>query len=104
MLKSLVRMLLGRSFSDRLWAHEISFARLGRVGKAGCAAVFGKAVHCPLCGGRIAKVLPVMRRGRVEVWGIDQSVVRVEFADRNALRFTHVFAENCASLRHHDRS
>lgn len=45
MLKSLVRMLLGRSFSDRLWAHEISFARLGRVGKAGCAAVFGKAVH-----------------------------------------------------------
>lgn len=103
MQKSLARALLGRSFSDRLFAHEISAERLGLLTKAGLAAVVGKTVRCHLCGGKAAKILPVIRKGRLELWGMHQTIVRVEFEDRNTLRFTHVLPENCRSLRTHDR-
>lgn len=104
MLKRLLRVLLGRSFSDRLFAHEISPERAGFLVKAGVAAVLGKTVLCHLCGGRVAKILPVVRKGRLELWGMHRTIVRVEFEDRNTLRFTHVLPENCRGLRKHDRS
>ncbi|MBE2204428.1 MAG: hypothetical protein IAE94_08835 [Chthoniobacterales bacterium] len=103
-LKKLTRVLMGRRFCDQLFAHELSPGRLWRLAKGACAAVFGKSVACHLCGQRAAKVLPVIWRGRVELWGMHRTIVRVEFEDRNALRFTHVLPENCPSLREHDRS
>jgi hypothetical protein len=36
-----------------------------------------------------------MRRGRLAVWGLHQESVRVDFADRQTLRFSHVVPETC---------
>jgi hypothetical protein len=102
MLKGIVRRLFGRTFHDRLFAHELSSERLKRLTKAGIAAVFGKSVCCHQCGQKLAKVFPVIRKGRLEVWGMHMCIVRVEFEDRNVLRFSHVLGENCNFLRKRD--
>lgn len=104
MLKGFVRLLFGRTFHDRLFAHELSPERLKRLFKAGIAAAFGKTVYCHRCGDKLTKVFPVIRRGRLEVWGMHMCIVRVEFEDRNALRFSHVLGENCSALRKRDGS
>jgi hypothetical protein len=104
MLKRTIRLFCGRAFHDRLFAHELSPERASFLVKAGVASILGRTVVCHSCGKKVAKILPVVRSGRVELWGMHQSIVRVEFADRNSLRFTHVLPENCEALRDHDRS
>jgi len=103
MLKGVVRLILGRTFSDRLFAHEITRERLRLLSKAAVAGIVGKTVFCHLCGRPLARVLPVFRRGKIELWGMHMCIAKVDFDDRNTLRFSHVLAENCEALRRHDR-
>ena len=104
LLKPLLRRLFGRSIHDRLFSHELSPERLTLLFKAGIAAAFGKTVYCHQCGEKLTKIFPMIRKGRLEVWGMHMCIVRVEFEDRNALRFSHVLGENCSALRNRDGS
>ena len=103
-VKGAVTVVLGRRFADRLFAHEFTGERLLLLSKAAVARAVGKTVSCHLCGKPLAKVLPVVRRGKIELWGMHMCIAKVEFDDRNTLRFSHVLAENCDSLKKHDRS
>jgi len=103
-MKSLITMALGRHFADRLFAHQLSRERLGFLWKAAVARIAGKTVLCHLCGKPVAKVLPIIRRGKIELWGMHMCIAKVDFDDKNTLRFSHVLAENCEALRRHDRS
>lgn len=104
MFKRIVKFVFGRTFHDRLFATRLTPQRVKQMAKAGIAEVIGRPVYCHTCGERLAKVLPVPRKGRIELWGIHARIVRVEFEDRASLRFTHVLAENCISLRRPDGS
>lgn len=99
MLRSFLQTVLGPQVSARLFAHEIDLSRMIRLTKRLVAMLLGRKVACSRCGKIIGRVFPVLRRGRLEVWGLDAMLVRVEFHDRNVLRFSHVLAENCDSLR-----
>ena len=103
-LKSAIAVVLGRNFADRLFAQEFSPERICLLSKAAVARIAGRTVHCHLCGKPVAKVLPVVRRGKVELWGMHMCIAKVEFDDRNTLRFSHVLAENCDALKTHERS
>jgi len=99
---SLLRAVFGPRFADRLFAHPLDRARTVRLLKGGIAGLAGRTVRCSICGQRIGRVLAVARKGRVELWGMDAHLVRVDFEDRACLRFSHAVAENCAGLRHYE--
>jgi hypothetical protein len=94
-LKSLLRPLLRKEDYDRIFAKSLTRDRVRLIVTAGLARVFGRRALCYQCGERLPKVLAFMRRGQLTVWGLQQDYVRVQFADRQTLQFSHVLPEAC---------
>jgi hypothetical protein len=96
-LQALLRPFLKKEDYDRLFAKSLTRDRVRLIVTAGLARVFGRRALCYQCGERLPKVLAFMRRGQLKVWGLQQDLVRVDFADRQTLRFSHVIPEACAT-------
>jgi hypothetical protein len=56
--------------------------------------VFGRPVRCATCGWVAFVCVPVVRRGRLVVYGICTEFI-VEWDSTNALRFRHVDLDRC---------
>jgi hypothetical protein len=94
-LQNLLRPFLRKEDFDRIFAKSLTRDRLGLIATAGLARVFGRRARCYRCGEKLPKVLAFMRGGQLAVWGLQQESVRVDFADRQTLRFSHVIPEAC---------
>ena len=52
-------------------------------------------VRCERCGRPLFKVVPVVRDGRLKLYGAERAGVRVAFSSRNTLVFRHEALDAC---------
>ena len=53
-------------------------------------------VRCDRCGEPLFTAIPVLRDGRVTLYGAERAIVRVTFSSRRTLAFRHEAADACA--------
>ena len=53
-------------------------------------------VRCERCGRPLFKVVPVVRDGRLKLYGAERAIVRVAFSSRHTLVFRHEALDACA--------
>lgn len=97
MLRFFKRILPPRWYEivDRLLWGRLTWRRAGMITRSAVAALLGRPVICHRCGKRIVKVFAFVSGGKVSVWGLHATGVRVEFHDRLTLRFSHAYAPDC---------
>ena len=52
-------------------------------------------IRCERCGKPLFKAIPVVRDGRLRLYGAERAIVRVAFSDRNTLVFRHEALDAC---------
>ena len=52
-------------------------------------------IRCERCGRPLFKALPVIRDGRLRLYGAERAIVRVAFSSRNTLVFRHEALDAC---------
>jgi len=55
----------------------------------------GRPVLCEVCGAELFRALPVPRRGGVQIFGAEVTIVYAEFTTGNQLVFRHMELERC---------
>jgi hypothetical protein len=58
-------------------------------------ALRGRTVTCRICGRPIARLVLVVRDGRVRVLGLGGAAVRLRFTDRHVVAFEHADSRLC---------
>ena len=53
-------------------------------------------VRCERCGRPLFRAIPVVRGGRLKLYGAERAVVRVAFSSRHTLVFRHEALDACA--------
>lgn len=53
-------------------------------------------VRCERCGRPLFKAIPVVRDGRIKLYGAERAIVRVAFSSRHTLVFRHEALDACA--------
>jgi len=99
-LLHLAKPFLSEAERERIFSKPLTPDRLAAIRSAAYARVFGKPVVCSLCGKPLGKVICRVRYGRMDVLGLHEDVVRVDFYDRSTLRFRHARPESCKALQH----
>ena len=57
--------------------------------------LLGRPIHCENCGMPVAKVIPRIRSGDLQLEGLELSQVYVDFKSLNILRFRHADPGEC---------
>jgi hypothetical protein len=96
-LKKVLKLILKTEDFNRIFAKQLTRARLNLIASACIARVFGTSAFCYKCGAKLPKVMAFMSKGKLSVWGLQEESVKVDFADRQTLRFCHVIPEQCRS-------
>jgi hypothetical protein len=52
-------------------------------------------IRCERCGKPLFKAIPVIRNGRLRLYGAERAIVRVAFSSRNTLVFRHEALDAC---------
>jgi hypothetical protein len=91
------RPFLRRSDHERIFAKPLTRERLGLIASAGFARLLGRKHTCSICGQSLPKIFVFLSKGRLAVWGLQETPVVVEFADRASLRFRHAMPDQCKS-------
>jgi hypothetical protein len=52
-------------------------------------------IRCERCGQPLFKAIPVVRDGRLRLYGAERAIVRVAFSSRNTLVFRHEALDAC---------
>lgn len=64
-----------------------------RIGRR--LAARAPAVRCERCGKVLFRAVPVIRDGRLKLYGAERAIVRVAFSSRNTLVFRHEALDAC---------
>lgn len=99
MIRSLTALILPRELHERLFRKQLTHERFTLIVQAATARVLGRKIVCHRCGKSLGRMLCFVRKGRIEVWGAHVGVVRVEFADRLRLQFSHARPGECQMIR-----
>lgn len=97
-IKKLCKLIIKPEDFDRIFSKAITPARFKLIATAGIARLLGRKVLCHRCGKDLPNVLTFISKGQLKVWGLQELPVRVDFADRQTLRFSHVIPEDCVSI------